>query len=198
LQGKHVRTYERHKRLVQLVGSYQRDTRWLLKYPVHLRHLDALLEVYPDACIVWTHRDPATVLPSYVSLCTSFRTLQEEAADPVQVAREQMEAWADGVQKGLKARKGRERQFYYVQFRDFMRDPVRTVLGIYEHFDVPISARAEAALNAWQAENPPARHGKHTYEKDSFGIPRGEIHERFGEYMREIGVAREESRETVA
>jgi hypothetical protein len=197
-RGKHVKTYERHKRLVQLVGSYQPDTRWLLKYPVHLRHVDALLDVYPDACIVWTHRDPATVLPSYVSLCTSFRTLQEEAADPVQVAREQMDAWADGVQKGLEARKGRERQFYDVHFRDFMCDPVRTVLGIYRHFDVPITARAEAALHAWQRENPPERHGKHVYEKESFGIARGEIHERFGEYMRAVDIAREESRETVA
>jgi hypothetical protein len=195
---RHVKSYERHKRLVQLVGSYQPDTRWLLKYPVHLRHIDALLEVYPDACIVWTHRDPSSVLPSYVSLCTSFRTLQEEAADPVQVAREQLDAWSDGVQKGLAARKGREHQFYDVHFHDFMRDPLGTVRSIYDKFGVAYSDRAHTALSAWRNANPPERHGKHAYDKDEFGIRREEIHERFSEYMGTLGIARERNRETVA
>jgi hypothetical protein len=195
---KHTKSYERHKKLVQLVGSYDEEKRWLLKYPVHLRHIDALFEVYPDACIVWTHRDPASVLPSYVSLCTSFRRLQEEAADPLQVAREQLEAWSAACLKGLAVRKGREAQFHDVYFHDFMRDPIGTVAGIYAKFDVEFTALAKSALTAWSTENPAHKHGKHTYDKDDFGISRGEIYEHFGRYMSELGVARESNRETIA
>jgi hypothetical protein len=87
-------TYLRHRDLLKLVGSTRPDRRWVLKYPVHLKHLRALLEVYPDACIVWTHRDPTQVLSSYVSLVASFRALFEEEIDRNAIAREQLEVWA--------------------------------------------------------------------------------------------------------
>lgn len=195
---RHVESYRRHKKLVQLVGSYEPEKRWLLKYPVHLRHIDALLEVYPDACIVWTHRDPGAVLPSYVSLCTNFRKLQEEAADPRQVAKEQLEVWSEAVHKGLAARKGREHQFFDVHFKDFMRDPLATVRAIYEHFDVPMTERALAGLRSWREKNPPERYGKHSYDSEDLGISQGEIRERFGNYMERVGIARDLNRETVA
>jgi uncharacterized membrane-anchored protein len=116
----------------------------------------------------------------------------------VQVAREQLDAWSDGVQKGLAARKGREHQFYDVHFHDFMRDPLGTVRSIYDKFGVAYSDRAHTALSAWRNANPPERHGKHAYDKDEFGIRREEIHERFSEYMGTLGIARERNRETVA
>ena len=37
----HRETYQRHKRAMQLIGSYEPEKRWLLKYPVHMRNLDA-------------------------------------------------------------------------------------------------------------------------------------------------------------
>jgi hypothetical protein len=42
--------------------------RWVLKAPSHLLGLSALFQVYPDADIILTHRDPLKVLPS----CASF------------------------------------------------------------------------------------------------------------------------------
>ena len=52
--------------------------RWVLKYPKHLLSLDALLAEYPDAVLIWTHRDPAAVIPSVVSL-TSFMRQSNDA-----------------------------------------------------------------------------------------------------------------------
>ena len=65
-----------------------------------------LLEAYPDACVIWTHRDPADVLPSYVSLCAHFRSLFEKDVDRPQIALEQKEAWARAVENGMRLRKG--------------------------------------------------------------------------------------------
>ncbi len=179
----HVEPYRRHKKLVQLVGSYDVGTRWLLKYPVHIRHIDALLEVYPDACIVWTHRDPAAVLASYVGLCEGFRTLQEVPPDREQFAQHQLDVWSEAMTRGLAARAGREDQFHDVWFDDLLADPMGTVAAIYDHFDEPFSAAAERTMAAWQADNPPGKFGEHTYGKDDFGLTAGAIHERFADYV---------------
>ena len=59
--------FEAHRRTLQHL-QWRTPARWVLKYPKHLLTLDALLETYPDARLVWTHRDPAVVLPSVVQL----------------------------------------------------------------------------------------------------------------------------------
>ena len=59
-----------------------------------MRYLDAFLEVYPDACVIQTHRDPLSVFPSYLSLITGFRGLAERDIDPGEIARHQVELWA--------------------------------------------------------------------------------------------------------
>jgi hypothetical protein len=86
--------YRQHKHLIQIIGSNDTDKRWLFKYPVHLRHLPSLFKVYPDACVVWTHRDPAQVLPSYCSLMAGFRAIWEDNTDPKDMSDRQLELWA--------------------------------------------------------------------------------------------------------
>jgi hypothetical protein len=182
----HRETYARHKRIMQLIGSYDPGKRWLFKYPVHMRNLDALLDAYPDACIIWTHRDPADVLPSYVSLCAHFRSLFEKGPDQRRIALEQKEAWARAVENGMRLRKGREHQFHDIYFNDFMADPIGEVAKAYEHFDQPFSERAKAALTAWRETNKPGQFGTHNYTRDDFGQSRAQVHERYAAYLEQF------------
>ncbi len=190
----HRETYALHKRTIQLIGSYEPTTRWLLKYPVHLRNLEALLETYPDACIIWTHRDPADVLPSYVSLCAHFRSLFEKAPDRSRIAREQKEAWAQAVELGMKLRKGREQQFHDVYFNDFLTDPVGEVAKAYRHFGQPFSERAKLALTAWRETHKPGQFGTHSYVRDDFGQSAAQVHERYASYLERFPRALQKSR----
>ena len=48
-------TYRYHKRFLQLLQADAPGI-WNLKMPSHALYLDTLLEVYPDARLVWTHR----------------------------------------------------------------------------------------------------------------------------------------------
>ena len=50
------------------------------KAPAHVSRLDALLEVYPDAYIVWMHRDPLWVTTSYSLLLALFKRMKERPA----------------------------------------------------------------------------------------------------------------------
>jgi len=179
----HHETYALHKRTMQLIGSYEPTTRWLFKYPVHLRNLDALLATYPDACVIWTHRDPADVLPSYVSLCAHFRSLFEKDPDRPRIAREQMEAWASAVERGIELREGREHQFHDMYFGDFMTDPIGEVEKAYRSFGQPFSERARSALERWSHDHRPGQFGTHDYGRDDFGQSRKHVHERYARYL---------------
>jgi hypothetical protein len=182
-------TYLRHRDLLKLVGSTSPDRRWILKYPVHMKKLRALLEVYPDACIVWTHRDPAAVLSSYVSLVASFRALFEGDVDRDAIAKQQLEVWAAGAEEGIAARREHDSsRFFDLHFHEFAADPVGSVRRIYERFDVQLSEEGERALRRWQEANPPGKHGKHDYSMESVGVARGEILDRFAGYMDHFGI----------
>jgi hypothetical protein len=161
--GHHVASYRRHRELLGLVGSTSPGRRWVLKYPVHMKHLGPLLEVYPDACVVWTHRDPTQVLSSYVSLIAGFRALFEQAIDRAAIAREQLEVWAAGAERAIAVRREHDpAQFFDLHFRDFVADPIGAVKRIYDRFDLALSDERERRLRRWQ-ETPRGRHGRHRH-----------------------------------
>ena len=60
--------YERHKANLQLIGLNDPEKQWVLKNPSHLVGLDAIMSVYPDALIVYTHREPVVAIASACSL----------------------------------------------------------------------------------------------------------------------------------
>ncbi|TFH32939.1 MAG: sulfotransferase, partial [Myxococcales bacterium] len=64
----HAPAYTYHRHFLEHIQSKHMRDRWVLKSPVHLRSLDGLLAEYPDACIIFTHRDPAKTIPSLASL----------------------------------------------------------------------------------------------------------------------------------
>ena len=52
-------TYEYHRRVLRLLQWHCPPRLWHLKTPVHMFALDALVEAYPNARFLWSHRDPA-------------------------------------------------------------------------------------------------------------------------------------------
>ncbi len=184
-------SYERHRDLLKLIGSNDVGTPWLLKYPVHMRYMADFLEVYPDACVIQTHRDPLTVLPGYISLIAGFRAMNEERIDRQAIAEQVLDQWADGCGRMIALRKRRDpARFYDVQFADFMSNPIGTVEAIYAHFGRTLSAAGKAALEAWQSEHPEYRRDRHenSTSAEDIGIDRKDILDRFSAYMEQHGM----------
>ena len=77
---------------------------WHLKTPVHMFALDALIEAYPDARFLWSHRDPAKVLGSVCSLIQYTRSWSSDRDDSMELGTEQLgtggrlcrEPWSSG------------------------------------------------------------------------------------------------------
>jgi hypothetical protein len=184
--------YERHRDVLRLVGSPTPARRWVLKYPAHMRQLETLLAVYPDAGLVQTHRDPARVLPSVCSLVTRWRSLYEDGVDGRAIGPWQVDLYATMVETAMAVR-GRHdpRQFFDLSYREVVADPVAAVVRIYDHFGFPLSAGAESRMRAWHAANPQHRHGGHAYRAEDFGLSDGAVAERFARYVERFGVERE-------
>ncbi len=190
-QADMLASYQRHRDLLKLIGSTETEKTWLLKYPVHMRFLPTFLEVYPDARVILTHRHPLRVLPSYVSLIAGFRALHEDQIDHADIARRQLDLWADAATDlvALRRKKG-EAQFYDLHFNDFMADPIQAVAGIHRHFGRDFSPESEAALRDWHENNPQHKHGRHEYatSPEDVGLSRSEILDRFAEYLEAFNV----------
>ena len=184
--------YRRHRDVLKLIQSSGEPAPWVLKYSGHLRHLDALLDVYPDACIVWTHRDPTAVVPSYCSLATGWRGLFEREVDRHGLGGWLAEVCATSVDDAMKVRECADpARFYDLDFRELLRDPVAAVRDIYAYFGIEADEESEASMRAWHAENPQGKHGAHVYRAEDYGLTREGLAERFGAYLERYAVPRE-------
>jgi len=187
--------YRRHGELLRLVGSASPSRRWVLKYPAHLRWLRELLDVYPDACIVQTHRDPARVLPSLCSLIAGWRGIYEDDPDRRAIAAWVVELWARTMEDAMAVRRELgEHRFFDVPFRQTVTDPATAVGRVYAHFGIDYPPETESLLRQWHRSHPQHKHGEHRYSAADFGLEAGAIRERFSAYIERFGIEAEAER----
>ncbi len=117
-------SYKYHRHFLEhLQSRYMRD-RWVLKSPIHLRTLDALLDEYPDARIIFTHRDPARTIPSVASLFHTVGGIVTDQLDPTSVGREHLDWWVDALNHTMRVRahhSDKASQFIDIQFEEVSR-----------------------------------------------------------------------------
>jgi hypothetical protein len=176
-----------HKRFLQYLGSGGVIAdRWLLKTPVHLNRLKELFQVYPDACVIMTHRDPKKVIPSAASLVSTVRSLYSDHEDPHQTGREQNGVWSQYLSSFVEDRKAlqKEDQIIDLRFEDFVSDHMSVVQRIYDKFNLSLSPEAKNNMQQFLAKNPKDKHGAHTYTLEDFGVSEAQIKNSFEGYYK--------------
>jgi hypothetical protein len=94
-----------------------------------------------------------------------------------------MEFYARSLDRGLAAREKMDaRRVVDVSHDEFVGDAVGVAKRIYAHFGLPLTPGALAAFEAHAAANPRAKHGRHEYELEEFGLSEGRVRERFRRY----------------
>lgn len=191
LMGADVTTaYATEKRFLQhLQSGYGAGQHWILKTPAHLFWLDTLLEVFPDAKVVHTHRDPSRVLASVSSLMFHMRAAMSDDVDPHVVGRRELDLWTEGLQQTLKIRDQLPAdRVVDVQFADTVANPVDTVRHVYDAFDLGFTDETERRVRRYLDDNPRTKHGSHRYTLEEFGIHPDEARERFADYCDRFGI----------
>ncbi len=187
--------YAFHQRMLQHLQWRCPGDRWVLKAPSHLGQLEALLAVYPEARIVFTHRDPLKVLPSVASVLYSTAYVRSDAIDPDSLldwfTGETCAALLDGMTALRDSGRLPPEQCHDVRFADLMGEPRETLTALYDHFDIELSAAAETAMMDYLAAKPRARHGAHQYDFSDTRLDLDEERERFRPYYERYRVRNE-------
>jgi hypothetical protein len=176
-------SYTRYVGVLRLIGANEPEKRWLLKNPGHLAQIDALLEVMPDACVVQTHRDPAKAIPSLCStLYMSHRMFEGDATRADVIGPRECAYWVRALAQTETARRKHASQFFDVDHRDFVADPMRVVNSIYAHFDLQMSETAKQRMLRWIEAPTTSKFGEHTYGLQGFGLTEAVLKEQFFHY----------------
>lgn len=177
-------SYRRYVDVLRLVGADDRERQWLLKNPGHVAEIDCLLDVLPDACVIQTHRDPVQAIASISSLLLMSRQMMEGERTRAEVIGErELEYWGRAMEKMARVRQTRPDQFHDVDHRQFHREPMRVVRGIYDRFGLSLSDEAAQRMQRWIVESPTSKHGEHRYDIAAFGITSEQVRERFADYI---------------
>jgi hypothetical protein len=190
LEGQdHQRPYEYLATLLKIL-HWQRPARgWVLKTPHHLEHLDVLLDVFPGASVVQTHRDPGKSVPSFWSMVAHARGMLSDDVDPEEIGRHWLRKTRRILERSMSARRTTaDGVFVDVAYRSLVRDPLGELRRVYEVAGLDFTEAAQAAASAALARNVKDRYGRHAYSSASFGFDGRDLDEYFGFYRREYRI----------
>lgn len=176
--------------VLRLIGAGD-ERRWLLKNPTDLFSLQEVLNVFPDAKIIQTHRDPVESTPSVSNLIFSARrAFCGEKARREDVGAREAEMWAQALERAEVVRTKSSARFIDIEFRDFTQDQMGAIRKIYEAFDLTLTPATEAKMQAWLNAHPhqPGTGPKHRPE--DFGLTRKGLEARFAAYRARRGYGR--------
>lgn len=188
--------YDLHRLQLQILQSRIPVERWALKTPNHLWCLDTVLATYPDARIIWTHRDPVKTVGSVTSLVSTMQRPLTTDPRPEAAGQLWIGKFRDALDRAAAARadlaaRGGASQIADIDFRAFVADPVGQVRRAYEQFGLELSDLAARRMQAWVDQNPSDKHGVHRYDIADFGIDPADLRARFADYTATYAVTPE-------
>jgi Sulfotransferase family len=185
-------SYEYVKTVLKVMQWQRGGERWVLKSPQHLEQLVALMNVFPDATVAITHRDPVAVTASLTMMLAYSARMTFDEVDPLRIGA----YWADrNAMMLLDCLRDRgavpANQSIDVRFDEFMADDVAMVERIYAVAGQPFTDETRDALREYQDGHPRGRFGGVEYSLAQFGLDEESLRARFKPYVDHFAVAEE-------
>ena len=158
--------------------------RWVLKSPHHLTAVDTVLDAFPDAVIVMTHRSPVSAVPSYASMVATMCAQHSESVDRPALGRYWSARFATTLREFASARQERPERFCDVRFSDMLDDPAGQARRVLGALGLTPDAADDAAFTEYLARNRAERQGghKHSYTAEDFGLSAEQLERDFAFY----------------
>jgi hypothetical protein len=179
--------YRIHKMMLQHCQYARPKKYWVLK-GFHGFRLAELFHTYPDAKLIWVHRDPVQAAASRIVLAGELDQGLAGSVDWPAQARKQLALSRLGFRNALENPLANDLRIHHVRYPDFIADPVGTIRGFLEKYGVSFRPDTAAAMRAYLANNKGDRYGKFTYSTDVLGEDVGALHEEFRPYRERFGL----------
>jgi Sulfotransferase family len=184
--------YEYEKTMLQVL-QWQRGEakRWIVKAPQHFEQLRPIMNVFPDALVVFTHRDPVASLQSIITPNAYTTRWREKVVDLDYT----LEYWSD--------RYGRLLDSYLrdidivpsdqrceLLFHEFVGNDVPTVEQIYQAAGIEMTESARGELDHYMLSHQRGAHGQLGFDlRGDFSADPAQIRARYSDYIDRVPVA---------
>lgn len=188
-----VQTYRVHKRQLQCLQWRSGRKPWALKYPNHVIAMDAILEVYPDARFVMTHRDPAQVLGSIAKMSWNLRGMcAATTPDMHEVGADMLHFIQRHIDRIMEFDAGPNgSRVVHVDYYALVADPVGEMRRIHAGLGIDTPDEVARAVGDWHAGNPKNARGRNDYSLAQYGLDVDAVREQFAPYSERFGIPTE-------
>ncbi|MEM8893853.1 MAG: sulfotransferase [Bacteroidota bacterium] len=173
--------YQYEIKLLRLLQWQRGGTHWLIKSPHHLEFLDTLSELIPDIHLIWTHRDPKTTIPSYMSMLYHGRRMFSDQVSKPEI----VDHWVTKIDrmltKGLKDL-STIRNTKHLHFADLMDNQDATLEKICDWTGIQYQASIQVESNY---------KSRHTYDLKDWELTADDINKRFDYYIQAMNSFKE-------
>jgi hypothetical protein len=160
--------YAYYKRLLKMLQWKNPRDIWLLKDPAHQSFLPTLFDVFPNARVIMTHRDPLRAQGSTANLLgTCYWTRSDKPFDATafdelltpEGTAARLDQTIDWIETGAVPAD----QITHSRYADLVSDPLATLQQLYQSLDLPFTDQAREGAAAYLGEKPKGKFGTHHY-----------------------------------
>jgi hypothetical protein len=185
--------YRLHKMMLQQCQFGRPKKYWVLK-GFHQARMKALFEAYPDARVIWTHRDPVQVAASSIVMMGRLDEMLVGRVDWEALAGEFLKGFSAGLARVLNDPILDDPRIHHVRYADLVADPIGVLRGFYEKYAMPFGPDTEQAMRDYAARNKPDRYGKFRYSPEILNTDIEALHVSFARYRARFGLEIEHRR----
>ncbi|NLT29254.1 MAG: sulfotransferase [Propionibacterium sp.] len=186
--------YEYQKLVMQIMTHFRPKDQWVTKYPAHVENIPALLNVFPDAVLVETHRDPVASVQSMATMHTYMAQEWQTEVDP----KRHMDYWTELCLR-LKTAGMRDRhlvepdQIVDIPFKEFMADNWTAVHAVYDKLGIEVTDEARQEIDTFIEDHKLGEKvSRVLYDvRRDFDITPEEIRAPFAEYVEKFDIPAE-------
>ena len=192
--------YEYLKRMLKFIqwqkcqrGETASAGRWVLKTPHHLRQIDVLFKVFPDAKVIQTHRDPLQTIPSIASFNATLWQVYGHDVDPARTGRQWSDIFARGMRETMAFRDQQGAgKFLDVWFSDTLSKPLEVVRAIYDFVGLSFPEGIQERMQVYLEQNTRDKRPVHEYSIEYFGLSEAQIERDFADYRQRYILSRKD------
>jgi hypothetical protein len=181
----HHEAFRFHRRFLQHLESQSPGHHWILKSPDNVFALEAIKTVYPDARIVFLHRDPVSVVASCSKLTELLRRSFTHRIDRTEVGRQVSTRLIESTQR-MMAAGAASSDILHLHYREVVSAPIEAVKKLYAHSGRTLGDEAEQRMRSWLAR--PRSRPRRKYSLAEFGLDAGALNERFAPYRQAFDI----------
>ena len=180
--------FAHRKRVLQILQSAN-PGRWVLKMPSDSLFIRQIFKTFPDAKVIWTHRDPYQTFASSMSMRGASRPIFEKDEGRDYMREHFPRQLGNHLSRPLELSQERPDDVFHCYYDDLVADPLAQLKRIYAWLGDAWSEETDAGMRQWLSDNPQNKHGRHSYSLGEWGFSKADLEPYFHDYLRVHPVA---------